>query len=184
MQPFRHRSILLPDYDYSQPGWYMITLVTDQRKNYFGEIVFGEMQENPIGKLVRREWLHIPQRFLGLEIDEFVVMPNHIHGIITILDTAQNNNTLPMKFEGFGHPTQGSIPTIIRSFKAAVTLRVRRMLGDPKACIWQRNYYERVIRNERGLEAARLYIQENPDNWAFDQENVGRITDNDSGTAD
>ncbi len=183
MQSYRHHTIRLPDYDYSQPGWYMITLVADQRRKRFGEIVFGEIQENQIGKMVRREWQSIPQRFLSVELDEFVVMPNHLHGIICIQDTVQQNLTSPIQHEAFGHPTQRSIPTIIRSFKAAVTLRARRILGEPQTRIWQRNYYEKVIRNESGLQAARLYIHENPNNWAVDQENDDLKADIDTGTA-
>jgi len=170
MPTFHRRSIRLPEYDYTQPGYYFLTLVTYHRINRFGAIDSTGMTINAIGKMVQNEWKRLPQRFPGVELDAFVVMPNHFHGVLCItadsakLDSAQS-------IERFGHPVKASIPTIVRSFKAAVTLRSRRMLGDPDAQIWQGNYYERVIRNERGLLAARLYIQENPMNWAEDQEN-------------
>lgn len=171
MQSFRHHSIRLPDYDYTQPGRYFITLVTEQRVDRFGEIVAEKMHENSFGRLARKEWENLSQRFLNIVLDEFIVMPNHTHGIIFVLAIDTQNGITTTNIETFGQPRPGSIPTIVRAYKAAVTLRARRMVDDPKIQIWQRNYYEHVIRNDHGLEAARLYIQENPMKWATDQEN-------------
>jgi REP element-mobilizing transposase RayT len=171
MQSFRHHSIRLPDYDYTQPGRYFITLVTERRIDYFGAIVAEKMHENSFGRLARKEWKNLSQRFSNVVLDEFVVMPNHIHGIIIILAVDTQNGITATSNETFGQPVPGSIPTIVRAYKAAVTRRARRMVNDPKIQIWQRNYYEHVIRNDRGLQAARLYVQENPMNWVRDQEN-------------
>ena len=169
--PILHRrSIRLPEYDYTQPGYYFLTLVTYRRINRFGEIDSKGMVINAIGKMVENEWERLPQRFPGVALDAYMVMPNHFHGVLCIMDdSAKSDSSQPV--ERFGHPVKASIPTIVRSFKAAVTLRSRRMLGDSDTQIWQGNYYERVIRNEQGLLAARLYIEENPMNWAEDQEN-------------
>jgi len=172
MQPLQRRSIRLPGYDYTQPGRYFITVVTKQRECHFGEISGCAMQENMLGKMVRREWLLLAQRFPNSEIDEFIVMPDHFHGILALIDEPQGA-TSPTQ-EAFGRPVHGSIPTIVRSFKAATTLRARRMLGDSLTQLWQRNYFEHVIQDEHELEAARLYIRENPIHWAEDHENPAR----------
>jgi REP element-mobilizing transposase RayT len=174
MQQYRHHSIRLPDFDYTQPAWYFVTLVCEQRINRFGVISSRKMAENPIGRMVRQEWQKISQRFFNVELDEFIVMPNHMHGIIIIKGSDELISISLSSREGFGRPVPGSIPTIIRSFKGAVTLRARSMLGDPEAKIWQRNYFEHVIRDVKGLEAARLYIRENPTSWELDQENGDR----------
>lgn len=171
MRPYCHHSIRLPDYNYAQPGCYFITLVSEKRIDRFGEIVADQMQENLLGQMVRKEWMYLPCRFVNIELDEFIVMPNHVHGIIIVLTADTQNRIAATNNETFGQPVPGSIPTIVRTYKAVMTLRARRMLDDAKIQIWQRNYYEHVIRNDRGLEAARRYIQENPMNWAKDQEN-------------
>ena len=172
--PILHRrSIRLPEYDYTQPGYYFLTLVTYHRINRFGVIDSMGMHVNAIGKMVQNEWQRLPQRFPGVALDAHMVMPNHFHGILCIaVDPVKSGNA--QSFEGFGHPVKASIPTMVRSFKASVTLRSRRITGDPEVIIWQSNYFERVIRNERGLLAARLYIEENPVNWAEDLENPNR----------
>jgi len=173
--PILHRrSIRLPEYDYTQPGYYFLTLVTYRRINRFGAIDSTGMVINAIGKMVQNEWERLPQRFPGVALDVYMVMPNHFHGVLCIMDDSAKLDSA-QSIERFGHPVKASIPTIVRSFKAAVTLRSRRMLGDPDTQIWQGNYYERVIRNEQGLLAARLYIEENPLNWAEDQENLEQM---------
>ncbi len=174
MRQYRHHSIRLPDFDYTQPARYFITLVCDHRINRFGVIFSGAMVENPMGRMVRQEWQKISQRFTNLELDDLIVMPNHVHGIMILKYSDELKFVSQSSREGFGRPVSGSIPTIMRSFKGAVTLRARSMLGDPAVQIWQRNYYEHVIRDDNGLEAARFYIRENPKNWALDQENGDR----------
>jgi len=178
-----------------------VTMVTHQREDLFGEIVEGEMRLNWTGKLVKREWERLPNRFPNIELDEFIVMPNHVHGIILINDTgrgtaansedidllitrraptATNNENddqelsrrAPTNREQFGKPVPGSIPTLIRSFKSAVSLRVNRSRNSPGEPVWQRNYFERVVRDQPELERIRTYIHQNPSQWADDPENV------------
>lgn len=174
MQIHHRRSIRLPDYDYTQPGYYFITLTADDGIPWFGEIEAGEMQLNTLGEMVQNEWLNLPQRFPGIALDEFVIMPNHFHGIIHITEEGQPNDKGPGTHEAFGRPVKASLPTMVRSFKAAVTLRARRMTGNNDLKLWRGNYYERVILDDRALLAARSYIQENPANWAGDEMNPER----------
>ena len=164
----RH-SIRLKGYDYSQAGAYFVTIVTQNRACLFGAVVDGEMRLNETGQIVRRCWLDIPAHFPHAELDEFVVMPNHVHGIIVIVDGRGTACRAPT--EQFGRPVTGSIPTVIRSFKSAVTKRINEQRGTPGAHVWQRNYYEHIIRNEESLDRIRQYIANNPLRWAFDREN-------------
>jgi putative transposase len=143
----RHRrSIRLPDYDYSQPGAYFITMVTYRRDFLFGEIVDGEMRLSPMGHIASEHWRAIPEHFPHVELGAYVVMPNHVHGIIMIngrsdAGASERRGTTmscPNPREGFGKPVKGSIPTIIRSYKASVTNRIQKEFNA--AAIWQRNY--------------------------------------------
>ena len=200
-QKFHRRSIRLKGYDYTQPGAYFVTMVTYQREDLFGEIMEGEMRLNWTGKQVKREWGRLARRFPNIELDEFIVMPNHVHGIILIVDLGRGTATIsededlngsrrapttansedidltiprraPTNREQFGKPVPGSIPTIIRSFKSAVSLRVNRSRYSTGAPVWQRKYFERVVRDQSELERIRAYIHHNPSQWADDPENV------------
>lgn len=163
--PNRHhrRSIRLKGYDYSQAGAYFITLCTQDRACLFGKVVNGEMRLNDAGRMVLAEWNRLPERFPHLVLDAFVVMPNHVHGILVITDPAPTvgatvGATLVVA------PTVGNI---IGAFKSRVTVEYIRGVktsGWPpfRGRLWQRNYYEHIIRNERALNAIRQYIMENP----------------------
>ncbi len=272
------RSIRLQGYDYTQSGAYFVTIVAEGRECLFGEIVDGEMHLNRAGRIVQREWERLPRRFPHVQLDAFVVMPNHIHGIIVIAespnaagrgtaaytddspnhqsavppsgqgaaggfnadvpvgsavplrsndvvigrDTADHTDESPNagrgtadhtdeflnhqpavplpitdtnvtvgsavplpitdtdvsvgsaapQHEQFGKPVPGSIPTIIRSFKSAVTQGVNFVNRTPGATIWQRNYYEHVVRRDASLERIQQYIVDNPENWDDDDENL------------
>jgi putative transposase len=180
--PNKHhrRSIRLKGYDYTQPGAYFITVVSYQRQYIFGEIVDGEMHLNWVGRLVQREWQRLTHRFPNIELDEFVIMPNHLHGIILIIkgttETEEDNaieiSRCAHTCEQFGKPVPGSIPTIIRSFKSAVSLRINRSRESSSTPVWQRNYFERVVRDQSELKQIREYIQYNPAQWSDDPENI------------
>lgn len=182
-QHHRH-SIRLPNYDYSQPGAYFVTIVTRHRKCLFGEVVDGMMMLNRFGTVAKQQWEKLPQRFPGIELGAFMIMPNHMHGIIEIVTgrgTADNWHDLsevlsrraPTR-EQFQKPVKGSIPTIIRSYKSAVSYRINLMRGTQDIPVWQRNYYEHIIRNERDLQAKTDYIESNPILWGKDHENPMR----------
>lgn len=170
--PLLHRKkIRLPDFDYSQPGIFFVTIVTQDRKPLFGKIVDGNMVLNEVGRMVEDVWLSIPAHFPQVELGEFVVMPNHVHGIISIIVGARH--AVPLQrdtMEQFGQPIPGSLPTIIRSFKSAATRRFHQFPYHVEDRLWQRNYYEHVIRNERDYKAIYDYILANTSNWEKDEE--------------
>lgn len=190
----RH-TIRLQDYDYTCAGAYFITLVTAGRECIFSAIDGGEMQLSQIGKIARQEWENLPVRFPGLSLGEYVIMPNHIHGIMCIAVNATHNvgathanpkRITPGKltdpteyFAGNSGsplpdppgPKPGSIGAIIGQFKSRVTKRVwadKQRKGIP---LWLRNYYEHIIRDEQDYERIANYILANPANWLMDEEN-------------
>jgi REP element-mobilizing transposase RayT len=168
---YRH-SIRLPGYDYTQPGAYFITICTYQKQCWFGDIIDGEMHFNQLGFIVYQFWRSLPHRFPHIELDAFVVMPNHVHGILVITDTRISTiEKDTLRKEQFGRPVPGSIPTVIRSFKSAVTKRINVMRELSTPPIWQNNYYESIVRIEKGLDRVRQYIINNPTNWTEDEEN-------------
>ncbi|MDZ7371262.1 MAG: transposase [candidate division KSB1 bacterium] len=187
--PTRHhrRSIRLKGYDYTQPGAYFITICTHERAHVFGAVADGTMRLNDAGRIAAQCWRDIPAHFPHVKLDAFVIMPNHVHGVLWIMDDDDNGDDVgarhaaplpaaaPPHTEQFGKPVPGSIPTVVRSFKSAATQRINAWRGTPGAPIWQRNYYEHIIRDERALNAIRCYIQENPLRWHLDRENDQRI---------
>jgi REP-associated tyrosine transposase len=170
------RSIRLRDYDYRQNGVYFVTICTLNREHTFGDITDdGKMIANRFGDIVIECWnailLHYPQ----VETDAFVLMPNHLHGIIVISDAAVGaRHVLPLptpQTATFRHPLARSLSSIVGAFKSAVTKHVNILQDTPGAPLWQRNFYDQIIRNESMLHAIRQYIESNPANWAFDDEN-------------
>jgi len=185
---YRVESIRLPGYDYSQPGAYFITIVTHNRQCSFGNIIDDEMMLNEFGVLVKNEWLKTGIIRPNIIIDAFVVMPNHLHGIIIITDTDtvtktdtvshSVTDTVTKTIEQFGKPTKNSIPTIVRLFKSTTAKQINQLRGDtlqrvstPMQPLWQRNYYEHVIRNKVELNRIRQYIIDNPKKWKEDNLN-------------
>jgi REP element-mobilizing transposase RayT len=183
------RSIRLKNYDYASPGAYFVTIVTHGRQCLFGQIVDGKMQLNECGEIVRDEWLKTEIIRPRVQLDLFVIMPNHIHGIIILNDdgycmgTLQRAHTITQTqraptitqtqraptFEQFGKPTSDSIPTMIRLFKSATTKRINEYRNTPAVPVWQRNYYEHIIRNETEWKRIRQYIINNPIHWKNDK---------------
>ncbi len=171
---WRHQrhSIRLADYDYSQPGAYFVTICTYGRLPVFGDIQGGRVLLNAEGELVTEEWLRTEVMRKRVRLDAFVVMPNHLHGILVIqseLDKTDSEQVSPVM--QFGKPTSDSVPTIIRSFKAAVTHRINICQDNEGNHIWQRGYYEHIVRSITELHRIRRYIQNNPMNWAEDEDN-------------
>lgn len=143
------QSIRLVGFDYSQEGSYFITICTHNRKSLFGEIFKEQMVMNRVGDIVYHEWLKIPNRFQGIQLGLFVVMPNHIHGIISILKSIPGQ-------------TIGNIIGAFKSLSANEYIRLMKMNVKPVEKLWQRNYYEHIIRNENELKQIREYIINNP----------------------
>ena len=171
--PDKHhrRSIRLHGYDYTQAGAYFVTVTTRDKQCLFGDVVEEEIRLSEFGKVVWKSWHEIPEHLSGVRMDEFVVMPNHVHGILLIPDNRRGTACRAPTPERFGRPVSGSLPTIVRSFKSVSTKRINRIRSTPGTPVWQRNYYERVIRSEAELDRVRQYIVYNPAKWPEDAEN-------------
>jgi REP element-mobilizing transposase RayT len=169
--PEKHhrRSIRLKGYDYAQAGAYFVTIVTHGRECLFGDVVDGQMQLNNAGRFAEQCWLDIPHHFLHVELDAFVVMPNHVHGIIVIPDFVGAKNFSPLPDGTPFLSRSRTIGSVVRGFKIGVTKWLR--INIDISAVWQRNYYEHIIRNEESLDRIREYIVNNPLQWAVDREN-------------
>jgi len=176
-EEFGRHSTRLKGYDYSQAGAYFVTIVSYGRECLFGDVVEGVMRVNALGRIVQESWDEIPVHFPNTQVNPFITMPNHVHGIVLIFDDirrgtiyrAPTTHTPTQQIEKFGKPTIGSLPTIIRTFKGSVTRCAGRDLDSGN--IWQRNYYEHIIRNQADYERIAGYILDNPLNWNQDDEN-------------
>ena len=166
------KHIRLKGYDYSQPGEYFVTICTIGREHLFGEIVDGELNANSIADTVIECRNELPAHFPNVEIDEFVVMPNHIHGIIRILDNPCRDVQLNIPTRTYHSrisPKAGSLAVVIRTFKAAVTTICRK--NGIEGFGWQAGFYEHIIRDDRSLTRIREYIANNPQRRILDTEN-------------
>jgi len=183
--PRKHhrRSIRLPGYDYTQPGAYFVTFVAHDRECLFGDVVDGVMRLNAFGEIVRDEWFRtaVVRPYVMLDPDEFVVMPNHVHGIIWI--TGGRGDPVGRPYDPVGRPhdndrddqrphgpAAGSVGAIIGQIKSIAAKRINALRGTPAAPVWGRNYYEHIIRYETSLSRIRRYIAANPSRWAEDHE--------------
>jgi putative transposase len=166
----QRRSVRLKGRDYSWPDTYFVTICTAERKCLLGHIENGQMCENILGRLVRREWQQLAIHFPDSELDAFVTMPNHVHGLLHLRRRVAPYEE-PYKVAKFAQPQCASVGWMVRTFKAGVTHEARRMLRRPGFSIWQRNYFERVVRDAREYADAYRYICDNPKNWEKDDEN-------------
>jgi putative transposase len=171
----RH-SLRLKEYDYSQEGAYFVTICTFGHKCQFGEIVDGEMFLNPFGEVVQNEWVHTAIVRPNVTIDTFIVMPNHLHGIIIVNEyNIRRGDPGGRPYTPMPHgPPSNSISAMLGQFKSLATKRINTLRQTPGVRIWQRNYYEHVIRNENDLNEIRQYILDNLVKWDMDEENPTR----------
>ena len=170
---YHRRSIRIKDFNYSESRYYYVTICTHECKELFGNICRGTIScaLNDGGVAAKKFWEEIPNHYPHVGLDEFIVMPNHIHGIIIL------NNKIPTKrvqdIEPLQHKYQnvisGSLGSIIRGYKIGLTKWFRK--NTDIEVVWQRNYYEHIIRNEKELDAARKYISDNPAKWSEDEDN-------------
>jgi len=197
MNEFSRKVTRLADYDYTQAGGYFITMVAFQRERLFGEVVDGSMTLNDLGRIVEDCWEEIPMHFPQVTVDAFVVMPNHVHGILFIHEDVIGARVLAGATHGRGRseislvgathgggrgeiylaPTRstrpqgyarGSLGAIVANFKAAVTRRAGRELNSGN--IWQRNFYEHILRNQTDYEQKSGYIIQNPEDWEGEED--------------
>jgi len=174
MEKRQRKSIRLKEYDYSQPGEYFVTICTKNHECIFGAIINDQMDLNERGRIVDQCWKGIPEHFPNVELDEYVVMPNHLHGIIVLHESVGTRHAVSLP-ERFGKPVSGSVSTIVRSFKSAVTKRINEMHLIGNAPLWQSRYYDRIIRSEKELQNIRDYIANNVLTWAFETEQPDNI---------
>ena len=179
----RRRSLRLAGFDYGREGAYFVTICTHNRAGLFGEIVNGEMRLNVVGQVAATCWLGIPAHFPHVRLDTYTIMPNHVHGIIWLGANpmavspsappvgAKNLSPLLPRASVVRSPSK-TVGSIVRGFKIGVTKWVRANTDVWE--VWQRNYYEHVIRNDAALNRLRQYIMDNPARWAEDPENPKR----------
>ena len=167
--PQRRKSSRLKGYDYAQPGAYFVTLCTQDRTCLFGDVCAGKMRLNAFGKIVADEWVKTAEIRDEIDLDEWVVMPNHFHGILVI--GRGDRPVAPTKSVAAIGPQSRSVAAAIAGFKSAATKRINTLRGTPGMPVWQRNYHEHIIRNEDSLDRLRQYILDNPAQWTMDLEN-------------
>jgi len=190
---YRIESTRLPSWDYGSNAPYYVTICTKNKQKYFGKIVNNKVELNDLGKVTQKSWLAIPQFHSFVEIDEFIIMPNHLHGIIVInkpLETqflaskihlesvetryivskntnkSETQSVASLQKNKFG-PQSQNLASIIRGFKSGVTQYARE---HKIAFHWQSRYYDHIIRNYESWEMVRQYIQQNPIDWLNDKE--------------
>ena len=168
----QRKSPRLRGYDYRLAGAYFVTVCTHNRACVFGQVLDGEMRVNALGEIATACWTEIPTHFPLADLDVFVVMPNHVHGII-VIDTTPSV-TEPPAVSAHSGATAGSLGAVVGSFKSAVTRAWRQTVDANNAVLWQQRYHDRIIRNERELNAIRQYILANPACWAEDEFNDWR----------
>lgn len=205
----KRKTTRLKEYDYSAAGYYFVTVCAQDKEHIFGKVVNGAMVLNDAGEIARFAWMDLMRHNINIELDEFIVMPNHMHGIINIVVVAGskparipaqtpitkmyvNNNDRNKKMTDFNEadlkldwvvlesskaglepaPTGHGLPEIVRQFKTFSAKRINDIRQMPGKKIWQRSFYDHIIRNEKSLQEIREYIVNNPAKWNDDEYNV------------
>lgn len=162
------RSIRLREYDYSSDAGYFVTTCVQNRECLFGDVVNGEMVLNDAGRLIESVWMGLIERFPSIELDAFVAMPNHVHFIVNIAMSTEKDDG---DQDRAGRGRAPTLDRVVGAFKSISAVQVNRLLSRTGQPLWQRNYYERVIRNESELHGLRDYIIHNSLKWEEDAEN-------------
>ena len=177
---FKIKSVRLNNYDYSQNGYYFITICTKDKELFFGDVIDEKVVLNKVGSIAYQHWEEIPKHFDNVLLDEYIIMPNHLHGIIVIcggdavVETRHASSLRGKKYIG-QHPQMSkispqakSLPVIIGSYKSACTKKIRQKLDVSFA--WQSRFYDHIVRNEKSLDKIRNYIRNNPLKWDLDRD--------------
>jgi len=164
----QRRLLRLKYYNYASPGAYFVTICAKDRSLLFGDIIKGDMRLSDYGRIIAQEWEISAKIRREITLDAFVVMPNHLHGVVFIEESDVGaTGGSPVR----SGPRQHSLGSFLSGFKSATTKRINDLGQTPGRPIWQRNYYEHIIRNEQSLHRIREYIANNPARWDFDREN-------------
>lgn len=177
IQKHKRTSLRLKGYDYSEEGAYFVTIVTHDREPLFGKVVDGKIVVNEYGEIVNCTWNDLINHNENIDLDEYIVMPNHFHGIIIINSpvgvgskpTPENIVHVSSRAGRGPAPTIG-LPEIVRQFKTFSSKRINQLRGTPGIPVWQRGYYDHIICNEKDNENIANYIAMNPSNWVKDHE--------------
>jgi putative transposase len=193
------RSIRLDGYDYASAGAYFVTICTQDRTCVFGDVVDGQMRPNACGRIVQDELVRTPIVRPEMQMDVWVVMPNHVHVVVRIVGAYGNTPGNGARGDAGAHIDTGAyidtpvqmpqgaksgrafrspshtIGAMVRGFKSATTARINTLRGTPGAAVWQRNYYEQIIRDEDSLNRVRAYVSANPARWLTDRDNQNPI---------
>lgn len=178
---YNRRSMRLKDYDYSSDGLYFITICTEQRRCLFARVFNAKMRLTYWGGLVSHCWEQIPAHFPQIILHDYVVMPNHIHGILQINNTIKSSHNADYRgvscrgetsFAPATHAspiptgTSNTIGSVVRGFKIGVTCEFHKSF--PRMIVWQRNYHEHIIRTQQSYDMISNYILDNPNRWIDD----------------
>ncbi len=169
----KRKSIRLKEFDYSSNGAYFVTICTQDREMLFGDIINGKMVLNKMGKIVDQAIQQTPEIRKNVQIDIYQIMPNHVHIIINIVGAYCNTPLRLDKYPQsklFQSPSQ-TLGSIIRGIKSVTAKQIRITMDNPQFPVWQRNYYEHIIRNEKDLDEISQYIINNPLMWGRDRNN-------------
>jgi putative transposase len=192
---YRVKSTRLPNWDYANSGYYFVTICTKDRECFFGDVIKGKMILSTIGKMADGIWQNIHKHFLFVRLDEYIIMPNHVHGIIIIenekphvvetrraetrraetrrAETRRAETRRGVSLRRFGLLPKNSLASVINHYKGGVK-KWGNKNGFPEFS-WQANYYDRVIRHEEELNRIRQYIIDNPLKWEIDRDNTGNL---------
>lgn len=178
-ETFRIESARLEEWDYSNPWWYYVTINTKNHIHYFGNIKNGKMKLNELGLITNKCWKEIPNHYPNVEIDYYVIMPNHVHGIIIInhkdIVETRHGVSLQQHENTFSKPIKNSLSVIINQFKGSVKRwSNQNAIHDFQ---WQSRFYDRIIRNEKELYNIRKYIEQNPLKWELEKDDSENIYD-------
>ena len=184
-EKYHRRSIRLQGYDYTQAGAYFVTVCILDRECLLGEVIDGAMRPGPLGRAVEESWTWLAQQYAYIDLDEWVVMPNHLHAILVIGDDGDDRSVgavreppprvvheRPLPKDRDRPPTKRKpLGRLIGAFKTVSTRRVNELRDTPGATLWQRNYYEHIVRGEAELDRIRQYIADNPAQGPSDPDN-------------
>ena len=159
----KRKSLRLPGYDYAAPNWYFLTICAAEKRALFGKIIELEMVPSYAGQVVERTWLRLPEFYPRIALENFILMPNHFHAILVMGEA-----TPLSRQRDYG------LPEVVRGFKSMSAREINRGMHGPRP-LWQRGYYEHIIRDDADLARIREYIDNNPIAWANDPENPDRI---------